>query len=246
MLRRIVSCFALVLLTSGLSFAEDQKTIHETYALNADGLVSIKNVNGDITIHGWQKNEVDMKAIKRGDADDFEEVEIVIHSTPERLTIETKYPKWRKDTDVSVEYELMLPQTATLEEVGNVNGGIDISSVDHTLEVQTVNGSAQIKDTKSELNAATVNGSITVNWAQFPKDGRISIQSVNGALEVYLPATANGKIDVSSVNGSIECDFPITVQGRFKHNKLSGTIGAGGLNIELTTVNGRIDISRSK
>lgn len=242
MLHRIVMCLGFVLLTATIAAAREVRTSHQTFALNADGVVSIKNVNGDITIRGWQKKEVDLKATKRGPSENLDLVEIKIDSTPDRLIIETKYPKYHRDTDVSVEYELMVPHTATLDEVGNVNGGIDISAVDRTLSVKTVNGSADIKGTKSQLEAETVNGSISVNWADFPKQGRIEVHSVNGRLELHLPANANANLEVSSLNGSIESDFPITIQGRFLQRKMSGKIGSGGPAVELSTINGSIDI----
>ncbi|HJZ13824.1 MAG TPA: hypothetical protein VJ521_16840, partial [Acidobacteriota bacterium] len=211
MLYRIVTCLAFLLLTATIAPAVEERTTHQTFALNADGTVSIRNVNGDITISGWQKNQVEMKATKRGPGKNLDLVEIKIDSTPDRLAIETKYPKFHRDTDVSVEYELMVPQTATLDPVENVNGSIDISAVDRTLSVKTVNGSAEVKGTKSALDAETVNGSVSVNWIVFPKDGRVSIHSVNGRLELQLPANANASLEASSLNGSIDSDFPITV-----------------------------------
>src|SRR3990172_8334133 len=117
MLYRIVTCLAFLLLTATIASALEERTTHQTFALNADGTVSIRNVNGDITISGWQKNQVEMKATKRGPGKNLDLVEIKIDSTPDRLEIETKYPKFHRDTDVSVEYELMVPQTATLDPV---------------------------------------------------------------------------------------------------------------------------------
>jgi len=40
------------------------------------------------------------------------------------------------------------------------------------------------------------------------------------------------------VNGNVRTDFPLTIQGRFRRNELSGTIGSGGRDLRLKTVNG--------
>jgi len=47
------------------------------------------------------------------------------------------------------------------------------------------------------------------------------------------------------LNGSIHTDYPITVESGFISKKIHGRIGSGGVTINLKTVNGGIDISRS-
>ena len=46
------------------------------------------------------------------------------------------------------------------------------------------------------------------------------------------------------MNGSISTDFPLTVQGRINRRQLNATIGSGGRELELETVNGSIDIKK--
>ena len=47
------------------------------------------------------------------------------------------------------------------------------------------------------------------------------------------------------MNGDITTDFPLTVQGRFSKRRISGTIGSGGRQLELETVNGGIELKKS-
>jgi DUF4097 and DUF4098 domain-containing protein YvlB len=209
--------------------------------------VELSNVNGDVTIRGWEKNEVDMKATKRGPAEYLDLVQIEMDSTAERLSIETKYPRFRsKERNVSVTYELMVPKHATLDAIHNVNGAIEVSGVEGELKINTVNGSAEIEGSKSTVRAETVNGKITARWFEFPKQGDVNMHTVNGGLKLHLPDNASADVKASSLNGSIHTDFPITVQGRFISRKLSGRIGEGGTSIDLSTVNGSIDILKTK
>lgn len=46
------------------------------------------------------------------------------------------------------------------------------------------------------------------------------------------------------MNGSVDSDFPITIQGRMQRRHLRGTIGSGGRSLELTTVNGGIELRK--
>ena len=237
---------ALLLLGSFAFGATEERVTKETFKLNEGGTVSLSNVNGDVTIRGWDKQEVDMKATKRGPASQLDEVEILIDSTPERLSINTKYPKRKKDNRVSVSYQLMVPKNSTLDAVETVNGEIEVTGVEGDIYVHTVNGSAELEGVRSSLHAETVNGNITSKWVAFPDNGKVEMETVNGSLELSIPHLSNATVNAELLNGSIQTDFPITVQGKFSSRTLSGQIGNGGTNIDLSTVNGSIDILKAQ
>jgi DUF4097 and DUF4098 domain-containing protein YvlB len=73
----------------------------------------------------------------------------------------------------------------------------------------------------------------------------MEFSTVNGGITVQVPDGFSARVDASTVNGSIETDFPITVQGRFGSRRLQGTIGNGGRDLELETVNGSIRLVRT-
>jgi DUF4097 and DUF4098 domain-containing protein YvlB len=237
---------AIVLIATSVLAKTEERVVHQTFSLNENGTVDLSNVNGDITIRGWDKNAVDMTATKKGRAEDLDLVEIEIDATPARLTIETKYPRRHRSTDVSVRYELMVPRKAELDTISNVNGGVEVSGVEGEIHLSTVNGSAELEGSKSSVRAISVNGSVTARLLEFPANGNVKLETVNGSLELQIPANANANVEASSLNGSIHTDFPITVQGRFLSRKLQGKIGDGGTSIDLSTVNGAIDIMKTK
>jgi DUF4097 and DUF4098 domain-containing protein YvlB len=222
--------------------ATDEQTLHQSYELNKTGSVAVKNVNGDVTIRVWDKNEVDLKATKRGHSEDFDLVEISIDSKPDRFTVESKYPHFRNNLDVAVDYELTVPRSAVLEDISNVNGGVDITGVEGEIGVSTVNGSVDIDGSRSSVKAESVNGSVHAKWAQFPQKGDIVMQTVNGRLQLTLPKDVNADLEAKSMNGSIHSDFPITVHNGFLSHRLEGQIGKGGVSITLKTLNGSINI----
>jgi hypothetical protein len=45
--------------------AELEEEFHHTYALAADGRVSLENINGNVHVTSWSRNEVRVDAIKR-------------------------------------------------------------------------------------------------------------------------------------------------------------------------------------
>jgi DUF4097 and DUF4098 domain-containing protein YvlB len=57
---------------------------------------------------------------------------------------------------------------------------------------------------------------------------------------VNLPAGVDASVRADTLNGSVRSEFPITVQGTVSPRRLRGTIGNGGRELRLSTVNGSI------
>ena len=69
---------------------------------------------------------------------------------------------------------------------------------------------------------------------------------MNGSITVELPDGIGADVTARTINGAIETDFPLTVSGRFSHRRLSGSIGGGGEQISLVTVNGSVSLVRGR
>ena len=74
-------------------------------------------------------------------------------------------------------------------------------------------------------------------------DGDLEFETVNGGIEVSLPARSNFDLDARASNGSIDTDLAVAVSGRVKRNHLKGQVGSGGPNLRLSTVNGGITLN---
>ena len=83
-------------------------------------------------------------------------------------------------------------------------------------------------------------GNAIADWS-----GSVSFETVNGGITLELPDDLSADVKGETVNGSIETDFPLAVKGRFSSRRLSGTIGAGGRELRLATVNGSIRLRRA-
>jgi DUF4097 and DUF4098 domain-containing protein YvlB len=126
-----------------------------------------------------------------------------------------------------------------------VNGGIDVRSLSGNVEAYTVNGDIDIS-TSGYAEATTVNGSIDAVVGRADWDGRLEFETVNGSITVELPDGIGADVTARTINGAIETDFPLTVSGRFSHRSLSGSIGGGGDEISLVTVNGSVSLLRGR
>lgn len=238
----------LVALLAVSAHAQVSQEFHRTVSLSANGRVSLDNVNGNVEITGWNRNEVQIDAVKQArDQQRLDEAQIEIESGSDYVKIHTEYPHDRSNNNpASVRYTLHVPQNARLEQISLVNGSLTVQKVEGEVDAKLVNGKAHISDLSGEASISSVNGGIEANYTSLNNVREIRLKSVNGSIELVLPGSPNAEVKASTVNGSIKSDFPLTVQGSFSGRSLSGTLGGGGTRIELSNVNGSMHIGSGR
>jgi DUF4097 and DUF4098 domain-containing protein YvlB len=223
-----------------------QEEFHKTYPLSATGQVEVSNVNGDVIIQVWDRNEVQVDAIKYASSKDaLEETEIVISSKTDEIRIKTEFPSskfWGNNHESSVDYTISVPKNADLNDISLVNGNLEINNAGGTVNASTVNGALVAKDLSGETKLSTVNGTMDVDFSQL-NVSKVSLSSVNGEVQLKLPSNADAKISASTVNGGISNEFGLEIdKHRWVGADLSGVIGSGHTRIDLNSVNGKIAI----
>jgi hypothetical protein len=148
----------------------------------------------------------------------------------------------RDDNDVSVNLTVRVPEGVTLD-ISSVNGGLEIMGATAEVEAHTVNGGIEARSSGGPVNASTVNGEIDVEMGTVGS-ASLDFSTTNGSITVTVPDGLNADVSMRTVNGSVGADFPMTVNGRINPRRIAATIGRGGQRIELSTVNGSIDLRR--
>jgi hypothetical protein len=221
----------------------------QTYPLAADGTVHLDGVNGAVDITAWDRPEVSLEAEKRAaHQDDLNGIHIDVDSTPARLAIKTRHDKKRGflgfggNIRGEVRYKLMVPAGARLDKIDVVNADITVRGVKGFVNLDTVNGSIQATGLVAAGRFDTVNGSIKVAYDSFKFDGKVVLDTVNGACRITVPKDAGFELKADSVNGRIHCDLPITLE-RSSRRHLRGTVGRGGPRLTLDSVNGSLTVN---
>jgi DUF4097 and DUF4098 domain-containing protein YvlB len=227
--------------------------VNESYLLNPDGRVRIENVNGSIEIRAWDGVGVKLEAIKKGRTQEIVDgIQILTESTPDQLAIKTELAQvkrgWfrRTTTEGQVSYTLHVPAGARIEKAASVNGDITLQGIQGEVRASTVNGSIRGGKLAGATDVNTVNGSINLDQRALPAGNHLKARTVNGSIEVRLPASTGGSLSASTVNGSIRSDIMPSNVTRQKRNKLEARIGEGDSKILLSTVNGAIRILDSR
>jgi DUF4097 and DUF4098 domain-containing protein YvlB len=202
-------------------------------------------VNGNVTITGWERNEVQIDAVKKAsDQQKLDEARIEVDSSSDSVHIKTHYPDHHNNNNpATVTYELHVPRTARLDSIDLVNGSLTVSQVSGDIRTSLVNGKTMVHDLAGRAELSAVNGSIDAYYRSLSNVSEIRLKSVNGSIRLGLGSSPNADVSVSTVNGGITTDFPLQVQGKFMGRRLDGKLGSGGTRIEISNVNGSVHIS---
>jgi hypothetical protein len=121
-----------------------------------------------------------------------------------------------------------------------MNGSVDAEGLEGEVEAHTQNGAVRI-ETTGIARASTVNGSIRAKLGATSWDGTVTLETVNGQLEVELPKGVGGRLNADTVQGLVHVALPMN-GAKVEDTHVEGQLGQGGGLMRLRTVNGRIDV----
>ena len=225
--------------------------------------LEIRGVNGDVRAEEAAGSEIEVVAVKRGRGSDLEAVKIEMVEHSDGITFCTSYlqrdGQWGKcgpggggrnhnnKNNTNISYTVRVP--AGVHFNGHtVNGSVNIKELDGNVRATTVNGDVRVSTT-GYAEARTVNGSINVACGRANWHDTLQFSTVNGSIEVALPAHTNAEFSASLVNGSITTDLPILLKGRVDKRQMNGTLGGGessNRKLRMNTVNGSITVKSGR
>jgi serine/threonine protein kinase len=247
----------------GFTQASSSNDVHQdinlTFPLAPNGSFSLDNVNGKITITGWDQDQVVVQGAKTGPSQKaMDAVKTEVDSDTNHIVIHTRQPSggngfhwgwpWGNNDNVKIDYTVQVPRHTRLENMEDVNGKVSISGVAGDIKASTVNGETVVRDAQGDLKLETVNGRISAELVRLGADQSVSFNTVNGSIEATLPAAADATVSASTVNGSISSDFSsLDVTREFPlGSHLKGSLGSGSAKVHAETVNGAIHFAQGE
>lgn len=234
--------------------ADETERFEQTYPLSATGKVGVSNVNGSIAVEVWDRNEVKLEYVKTADTkENLAQVEIKIDARQDAFSVETDYGDSKRGNfgerknygKLQVEYHLIVPRNAILDEIETVNGSVSVAGAENSTKASAVNGQVKANNLRGTANLSTVNGTVEADFDELAAGSRISLNTVNGGANLIIPSDANATVKADTVNGNIVNDFGLPVRkGEYVGRDLYGKIGSGGAQIRLNSVNGGLSIKR--
>jgi len=240
-LKRGLLAWAAVLCLCWPGFGANQ-TFVKTFPLSSGGSFQLENINGSVRVEGWERNEVEVRAVKSSvnDPRDLERVKIEVCSQPGQVAVHTRYPQGQ-GVEVAVEYVVHVPSRVLLGNVETVNGSVIVRGVKGGGELRSVNGNVEVFDSSGRFNAKTTNGDLHLELRQLVDGGPMNIETVNGSVVLGLPSNARANLKILSMNGDFSSELPVTsTAGTPSSRAFRARLGSGGGQISVRTVNGGI------
>ncbi len=258
-MRNLVGMAAIGLAVAGMAAPAAAQDFHWSGQLFANQTLEIKGINGDIRAVPSDSTQADVTAVKTARRSNPADVRIEVVPHSGGVTICAVYPdvegrepnrcepgsggrSQTRNNDTSVQFTVKVPAGVVF--VGrDVNGDVEAASLQGAVEAHSVNGAVTV-DTAGYAIASSVNGSITVTMDRADWPTAATFKTVNGSITLKMPESTSAQLRADTVNGSIVSDFPIAVTGTISPRRLRGTIGSGGQELTLSTVNGSIKLLR--
>ncbi|MBL8178442.1 MAG: DUF4097 family beta strand repeat protein [Bryobacterales bacterium] len=150
----------------------------------------------------------------------------------------------------------------TSVKLNTVNSGhILVEGLSGEIDANNINGNITVNNVSGAVVAHTLNGKLIVSLQQITPNKAMSFSTLNGNVDVTLPATTQANLKMKSENGEIFSDFEIALKPtsqpaqesksqdgkryRVRFDKaMYGSINGGGPEMQFTTLNGTIYIRK--
>jgi DUF4097 and DUF4098 domain-containing protein YvlB len=227
--------------------------------------MSIHLLRGTITVRAYNGHEVivDTKGGTESEAAKTHEGLRRIGGTGNDLSIESENNKvvitshGMHSGDVTVQ----TPVNTSLN-IRTMSGGqLTIEGLSGEIEAQNLHGAVTIRNVSGTVVASSLNGAVTVTMASVKSGSPMSFTSLNGTVDVTLPANVAADFSMKTHNGEIYSDFDVKLKspvkpivdptdgkkGKFKVHTDGATVGSvngGGPEYRFSTMNGNVYIRK--
>ena len=232
---------------TGLGGGSSSQLFVRRYPLEAGGVITVDNIQGDIRIEAWDRAEAEVTVVKEspGGAAKSDGVRIDVETDGRKLGLRTLYPP-ESENPVRVSYRLRVPRQVRLERLSTMAGSIHVRDIEGYVDARTLNGSIEEVNVSGKIQARSLNGNISVSMRTLGgRSEPIQMETVNGHLFLGLPTDASAALSLATVAGRIDCTFALQVSDRPGDASWRAVLGPGGTPVRLRTVRGNIQVVES-
>lgn len=249
-----------VLIFAGGAWGMNKEVYQETFSVKPGTVLKVYNRNGDIEVSSWDRDYVEVEAIKQRHWWNslLKEPRIDVTSGNE-LFVRTLYSMALSEA-IPVQYRIAVPKGVLVTHLETSTGKIHVNEVSGDVDAKTSTGDIQIHRVDGFVKAVTSTGKIHITgvgglFGAQTNTGKISVEvpeirdnleirSSNGSITVFLSPDIAARLEVSTSNGQITYeDLPLTVNELSK-TKLTGKLGEGSERIYIKTSTGSINLKK--
>lgn len=232
--------------TATLSASQEiERAWYGLYPLSPGGSVAVENIQGEVSVEGWDRAEVEITAAKigSGQGDNLEGVRVVTEIGDRSLKFRTVYPP-HLEKPVRVNYCLRVPRQVRLSSLRTLEGNIAVHDVEGSVDARTLSGNIEQMDVTGRVVARALTGSILVSLRALPVGtAPLLLDTVNGNVVLLLPPRANADLELTTVAGTVEGNYAFQISSIPGDSTRRTRVGLGGVTVSLRTVRGSIRVA---
>jgi hypothetical protein len=231
-----------------------EETFEQLYSIEPTADVSIKNGDGVVRVYGSPANDMQVKAIKRAYTPKrLKRIVVDVSARPGSVSIETSFPPkpiWGLlDRSGTVEYTIVVPQTASISQLESANGEVLVEGMrGQSLHAQLESGRMLARNCFSNAVFSLGRGTLTLPY-EWWEPGKFSIQAnvAHGNASAFLPSAAAFHLIAETPHGKIANDFIERGERRAEVISNVDTLvhDGGGTVITLRAAEGNIKVVRT-
>jgi DUF4097 and DUF4098 domain-containing protein YvlB len=207
---------ALLLLAGCSKQVERASTevMEQTYAVDSTARLTIRNLNGSITIRGTYTPELKLRATKKaGSAAQLQNINITVAAETGSVSIGTTVLPDKKKSPLgatgTVDYELVVPRTARIARLELEDGKVIIEGMaGEDVRANVVDGKLTIRNCCANLHVTIANGDLDLSYHHCgPQPFFAEAQVTRGNARISIPRDASFHARAQTMKGKIANDF---------------------------------------
>lgn len=268
-MRKIIG---ILCLCAGVGFAQEKVSVPLSDPARP-ATIRVNLLLGGIVVHGGSTKDVVVETRPRSEGRSDEEPvppdaagmhrldlgrNAGLDIVEENNVVNIKTTSWARHADLVI----TVPYHSSLQVKTLTNGEIYVEQVDGEIDADALNGKITLKNVSGSVLAHALNGAIRVTMDHVDPSKPMSFSTLNGEIDVTLPANIRANVRMKTDNGEIYSDFDVKLDPGSRvvtgdsgepHNRghhirvdqtLRGTINGGGPEYQFTSFNGQIFIRK--
>ena len=222
----LITVFILYAL-KGLGSAQSPQMYERTYTTNGRQHLQISNVNGDISVSAWNRNDISVRAM----AAPAVQINDKVVGNSISVTVKRDPNPGRSDFTVTAP-----PDTSIY--LKNIDGKITIQGMAGHIGVDSITGDIRLVNMKSEsLDVKVITGDILFD-GELAGAGPYNLQSMKGNIDVTIPPKSSFNLTAKVLKNTMNLGGFSFNESNILPKFMSGTHSKGGPPLTITSYDG--------
>jgi hypothetical protein len=182
--------------------------------VTADATLSVQNIDGSIRVYAAEQTVISIQAIKKAYKQErLQRIVVAVSATPNSVTITTSLPPRENalsDRSGTVDYIIVVPQTAKVAQLELVNGEVLVEGLRNggSAKAHLVNGWIAGHNCFGDLDLSVENGRLDVayDWWE-THEFAVKAFNTRGNIRAAFPSDASINLSATASQGRIANGF---------------------------------------